>query len=70
MKLLLTLILLAIALAACDNKTPGNNLAATPEPPKTMIDNQLKALDKAKGVEQQIQDAADKQRQAIDGMSK
>ncbi len=69
MKHLLSISLIALALAACDSKTTNSNVVATPSPPETIIDNQLKALKKAKDVERQIQDAADKQRQAIDKMT-
>ena len=36
------------------------------EPQKTVIDHQIKALEKAKGVEQQLFDSAAKQKDEID----
>lgn len=52
-----------LALSACDNT-----------PPKSKIENPLaghvEALDKAKALEGQILDAAEKQRKAIDEMTK
>ena len=65
MKRLVTLFFLIgiIFTQGCDNKSP----------PKSKIENPLaghaKALEKAKDLERQLHDAAEKQRKAIDSMS-
>lgn len=64
MKIINLLFILAgfFAISACDDK------------PKSKIENpfsgQVKALEKAKDVELQLQEAAEKQRKSIDEMSK
>lgn len=45
-----------LLLAACDNEPPE----------KTVWDDQIKTMDKARDAEQQVLDAAAQQRQAID----
>ena len=65
MKILTTLFLLSglILTLGCDKQSP----------PKSKIENPLaghtKALEKAKDVERQLNEAAEKQRKAIDSMS-
>ncbi len=65
MKLSTFLILICglILIQGCDNKSP----------PKSKIENplagQVKALEKAKDLERQLNEAAEKQRKAIDSMS-
>ncbi len=58
------LIMLALCLTACSENedSPSESKQVT----KTVIDPQLKALEKAKGVEQQLLDAAEQQRKQID----
>ncbi len=73
MKSFLILLLLGCTLSACDSQTSSKKtvqMDLTTSPPKTIIDDQLKALDKAKDVERQIQEAAEKQRKALDEMTK
>ncbi len=70
MKSFLILLLLGCTLSACDSQPSSNKTDLTTSPPKTIIDDQLKALDKAKDVERQIQEAAEKQRKALDEMTK
>ena len=59
---------LLLALAACSGKhPPADAEAAKPEPrQKTVFDDQLKALDKAKGVEAQLQKEKEQQDRAIE----
>ncbi len=61
MKPLLLLASLTLLLSAC-----GNEQQAPSEPQGTVIDAQIEALNKAKAVEQQMQDAAEAQRKAIE----
>lgn len=58
------LTVLVLCLPACSNNDDTSSSAK--ESKKTFIDPQLKALDKAKGVEQQLLDAAQQQRKLID----
>ena len=56
------------ALGACSGGTPPQ-AAVEPAPPAaqpTVLDDQLKALEKAKAVEQQLQEAKEKTDQAIE----
>jgi hypothetical protein len=58
------LIVLPLLLTACsdnDDSSPESK-----QPVKTVIDPQLKALEKAKGVEKQLLDAAEQQRKLIE----
>lgn len=58
-----------IALAACAPAPEGTAAPAATEPPPrpaTVLDPQLEALDKAKAVEQQVEDQAQAQREAIE----
>jgi hypothetical protein len=58
-----------IALAACAPAPEGAAAPAATEPPPrpaTVLDPQLQALDKAKAVEQQVEDQAQAQREAIE----
>lgn len=50
-----------ILLVNCSDNEAQNSASK-----KTVIDNQLQAMEKAKGVEQQILDSAAKQREQID----
>ena len=50
------IVLAALWLAACDQEPPE----------KTVWDDQLKTMDKARDAEQQVLDAAEQQRQAIE----
>lgn len=52
----LFLIMTMLFLSACDQEPPE----------KTVWDDQLKTMDKARDAEQQVLDAAEQQRQAID----
>ena len=56
MRLYLMLVVSLLALSACDNEPPE----------KTVWDDQLKTMDKARDAEQQVLDAAAQQRQLID----
>ena len=62
----------ALGLAACGGKhPPADTQAAKPEPrQKTVFDDQLKALDKAKGVEAQLQKEKEQQDRAIEAQEK
>jgi hypothetical protein len=56
-----------LALAGCsEHSTPAEQPAASP----SIIEPQLKALEKAKGVEQTLADQAEAQRQAIEEAEK
>jgi len=72
MKSFLTICLFGCMLSGCDSQSPSTKTVDTDQTtqPKTIIDDQIKALDKAKDVERQIQEAADKQRKAIEDMTK
>lgn len=67
-----------LALAGCGSSTPPSQAddaakAAAPAPAqrqKTVFDDQLKALDKAKGVEQQLQKEKEQQDRAIEEQEK
>jgi len=61
-----------LGLAACGGKhPPADAEAAKPEPrQKTVFDDQLKAIDKAKGVEAQLQKEKEQQDRAIDAQEK
>jgi hypothetical protein len=58
------LIVLGLFLTACSDN--DHSSSESKQPVKTIIDPQLKALEKAKGVEQQLLDAAEQQRKLID----
>ena len=58
------LFVLMLGVSACSDN--DNASSQSKEPIKTVIDPQLKALEKAKGVEQQLLDAAEQQRKLID----
>lgn len=58
------LIVLVLCLPACSDNDESSSSAK--ESKKTIIDPQLQALEKAKGVEQQLLDAAEQQRKLID----
>ncbi len=65
------LIIALLALNACGSSQPpaDSGKTATPAPAarqKTVIDDQLKAIDKAKGVEQQLQQEKERQDQQIE----
>lgn len=63
--------MLAILCAACALVACGEKPQAKPEPKvRGVFDAQLQALDKAKGVEQTLQQGAEAQRQAIDEAEK
>jgi hypothetical protein len=57
-----------LLLAACNHKAAEPEQAATPPPAKqkTVLDDQLKALEKAKGVEKQLQDEKEKADKALE----
>lgn len=57
-----------LLLAACGHKAAEQEQAATPPPAKqkTVLDDQLKALEKAKGVEKQLQDEKEKADKALE----
>tara|TARA_R110002096_G_scaffold434973_1_gene658948 strand:- start:2074 stop:2286 length:213 start_codon:yes stop_codon:yes gene_type:complete len=57
-------ILLVFCLAACSDN--NHDSATTKDSGKTIIDPQIQALEKAKSVEKQLLDAADKQRNYIE----
>jgi hypothetical protein len=63
----LVLILAAVALGACGEK--ASPPAIPPQKP-SVIDPQLRALEKARGVEQTLQDSAENQRRTIDDAGK
>jgi hypothetical protein len=52
-----------LAINACDNKPQQSKI-------KNPLADQVEALDKAKDVERQLLEASEKQRKAIDNMSK
>ena len=58
------LIVLVLCLPACSDNDNASSSNAK-ESKKTIIDPQLQALEKAKGVEQQLLDAAEQQRKLI-----
>lgn len=61
------ILLCLLLLAACGSRPADEHAAKAPPPAqKTVLDDQLKALQKAKGVEKQLQDEKDKTDQAID----
>lgn len=67
----IALVLCAVVLGACSGRPSadgGADPAAGPvsTKPKTVLDDQLKALEKAKAVQQTVDDAAEAQRKAID----
>ena len=64
MRSLLCLIFAMTLLACSDNSSTHDDQSQ-----KTVIDHQIKALEKAKSVEQQILNAADQQRAFIDEQS-
>lgn len=49
-----------------DDEMPGPQAQAAPAKQKTVLDEQLKALDKAKAVQGTVDDAAKAQQKAID----
>ena len=61
MKHLLTIFLIVLLSACSDNSSTSDNKSN-----KTVIDSQIRALEKAKGVEEQVLDAAQQQRAVID----
>ena len=68
----LSILVLATLSVSCARETPSAPAAqAKPaEPQKTAIDAQLKAIDKAKGVEAQLQKEKEQQDRAIDAQEK
>ena len=64
-----SLMLLALALAACDHPTPPPQ-PQTADTPSPLFKTQIQALDKAKAVEGQVEDAADAQRKQVDEATK
>ena len=65
MKFITALIIFAglFVISACDNKPQQSNI-------KNPLADQIEALEKAKDVERQLLEASEKQRKAIDEMSK
>ena len=59
-----SLIVFALCVSACSDSE--DNTSSVKQSNKTFIDPQLQALEKAKGVEKQLLDAADQQRKLID----
>ncbi|MHB1213456.1 MAG: hypothetical protein ACYCY9_00570 [Thiobacillus sp.] len=57
------LILLGVILTACDPTPPQPETERTPNP---AFEAQIQAVEKARAVEQQIQDAAEAQRKQMD----
>ncbi len=55
----------ALALAACGEQSSSSKTAPA-DPPRTVIDPQLRAMDKARGLEQTLSDQAESQRRTID----
>ncbi len=71
MQRLVVLIVLVASMAACSGRPADDDAKAAATAPsavrqKTVLDDQLKALDKAKAVQQTVDDAAKTQRDAID----
>jgi hypothetical protein len=60
MSRLFTGLIVVISLTACPGKAPES----TADPRATVWGDQVKALDKARGVEQTVQDAAERTREA------
>lgn len=57
------LILLGLVLSACDPAPPPPETGRNPNP---AFETQIQAIEKTRAVEQQIQDAADAQRQLLE----
>ena len=66
---LFPLTLLALSLMSCSGGDNQQQKSAQKKQVKNPLENQMKALEKAKAVDKKIQDAAKKQQQAIDDMS-
>lgn len=64
-----TLILLALALTACDHPTPPPH-PKTEGAPNPLFATQIQTLEKAKAVEGQVGDAAEAQRKQVDEATK
>lgn len=58
---------LLLLLAACDSSAPPQ--PETPRASSQVFDTQIQAIDKARGVESQIKDAADAQRRQLEAES-
>lgn len=72
MKMLLKLFpltLLALSLTGCGGGESQQQKSAQKKQVRNPLENQMKALEKAKAVDKKIQDAAKKQQQAIDDIS-
>ena len=63
-RLNLLLIVLCLCFTACSDN--NDSAAESKQAVKTVIDPQLKALEKAKGVEQQVLEAAEQQKKLIE----
>ncbi|MCF6262694.1 MAG: hypothetical protein L3J24_03810 [Xanthomonadales bacterium] len=61
-----SLLLLILALTACEEPEQTADAAALEKPTQRIMEEQFQALDKARGVEKSLQDAAEKQRKAIE----
>lgn len=62
-----TLIPMLFLLAACDSTTPPQ--PETPRASSPVFDTQIQAIDKARGVEGQLESAADAQRRQLEAES-
>ncbi|MCF6224829.1 MAG: hypothetical protein L3J22_00800 [Xanthomonadales bacterium] len=62
----ISLLLLMLVLNACGEPQQTANSAAPEKPSQRVMEEQFQALDKARGVEKSLQEAAEKQRKAIE----
>jgi hypothetical protein len=62
--------LLALVLAACDGSVPPPDPKIDERQPNPAFETQIQAVDKARAVEGQLQEAADAQRRQIDEAAK
>lgn len=62
----LIFLLLALGLASCSDSDDISASAEQAKPQKRYMEEQLQALDKAKGLEKTLQEGAEQQRKAIE----
>ncbi len=60
------LIPLALVLGACDNTTPPPKIDRTERAPNPVFETQIQAMQKARAVEGQVNDAAEAQKKQIE----